>query len=97
MAMTAAERAARYRENQKQQAGAERINIFAGANTVKRLRIYSDYHGITQSEALDLIIEQIWAAIPDEEKKEMDERAEVLEAKRLSRLAGDSLTGDLFA
>lgn len=97
MAMTAAERAARYRENQRAQGDAERINTFAKADTIKRIRLYSDYYNMSQSEALDAMVAALWATISEEEKSKMDAHAVELEEKRRQRKAGDTLTGDLFS
>lgn len=95
MAKTAAERQAEYRERAKL-AGDERINVIASKDTVKRLRLFSDFNEMTQAQALDMMIERLWQALSDDEIAAMERHAVTLEEKRRQKLAGDTATLSLF-
>lgn len=95
MAKSAAERQAEFRAKAKER-GDERINVVASATTVKRLRLFSDFNGVTQAQALDEMIDLLWKTIPDSEVEAMERHAVTIEERRQAKARGDDKTLSLF-
>jgi hypothetical protein len=95
MAKSAAERQAEFRAKAKER-GDERVNVVASADTVKRLRLFSDFNEMTQAQALDEMIDLLWKTIPDAEIEAMERHAVTLEERRKQKAAGDTATMSLF-
>jgi hypothetical protein len=95
MAKTAAERQAEFRAKAKER-GDERVNVVASSDTVKRLRLFSDFNEMTQAQALDAMIDLLWKTIPDAEVEAMERHAVTLEERRRAKTAGDDKTLSLF-
>ena len=95
MAKTAAERQAEYRAKAKE-SGAERINVIATGDTVKRLRLFADYREMTQADALNMMIDMLWSTLDPSEIEAMERHAVTLEERRRARAQGDTKTLSLF-
>ena len=91
MAKSAAERQAEYRARAKE-AGDQRVNVIASADTVSRLRLFADFNEMTQAQALDAMIDLLWKGISPEKIEEMERHAVTLEERRKAKQAGDTKT-----
>ncbi len=95
MAKTAAERQAEYRQRAKD-AGDQRVNVIASADTVKRLRLFADFNEMTQAQALDEMVRLLWESIPADQIERMERHAVTLEERRRAKAQGDTKTLSLF-
>jgi hypothetical protein len=92
MAKTAAERKREQRKRQQGSYDRERLDVVMDARRLIQLRMYADYHGITQTEALERMIDGFSKSIPFDEKQKMWAHAEAKEQAERRQPAGDTKT-----
>jgi hypothetical protein len=94
-AKSAAERQVLRRQRMKD-AGESQINLITDKETVRRLKIYSDSLGISQSESLSKMIDEFWRKLSKEEVEKIEGHALTTVTMKKIRTDGDTRTQQMF-